>query len=493
MERFFFLIIYFLSIISLGYTIISIIYKQKKISLLEVISLTILLGCGAMSILLFWLALINLPPSRPIIFIIFAISSAIILYLHSKKELPIIEKMQSWSLSEKIVGSAASLIFLFLFAITYIHAMELPLYDIDAFALWGLKAKAIYHEGLIKDGLFFQLPLSYSHLNYPLLVPFLISGIYASIGEANDIMGKFIFPFLFLGGSMFIYIALRWKTSRIWSMILTLMFISMPPISRWNSAGIADVPLTFFYACSVFYLVKYLLNSEKQDFILAILMTIFCAFIKNEGIAIAGINIAVFVIFNTFPFTIKKLKITAFFVFTVILLLLPWFLWSKSIPHTHENYPLRLQFFFSATNLERIKEIIALFSANFADIYRWGFLWFLVTLSAVVQIAKIIISKFSSSDSINKINDFDASIGELSPPIKLTLKNLLPTIYNHKNKYIIAMWVLLILQIAAYIFVFIISPWTPKFLAEMALERILLHAAPAALFIISFHLSDLRL
>jgi len=55
------------------------------------------------------------------------------------------------------------------------------------------------------------------------------------------------------------------------------------------------------------------------------------------------------------------------------------------------------------------------------------------------------------------------------------------------------MWALLILQIAAYIFLFIISPWTPKFLAEMALERILLHTAQAALFIISFQLSDLRL
>jgi hypothetical protein len=477
MEKFFFLIIYFLSITSLGYSILSIIYKQKKISLLELTSLTILLGCGAMSILLFWLALINFPPSRPIIFIIFAISSTILLHLRSKKELPIIEKGKPWSLSEKVVASAAFLIFLFLFAIIYIHAMELPLYDIDAFALWGLKAKAIYHEGLIKDGLFFQLPLSYSHLNYPLLVPFLISGVYASIGEVNDIIGKVIFPFLFLGGSMFIYIALRWKNSRIWSIILTLMFISMPPISRWNSAGIADVPLTIFYACSIFYLVKYLLNSEKQDFILAILMTIFCAFIKNEGIAIAGINIAVFAIFNTFPFSIKKLKISAIFIFCVIILLLPWFLWSKSIPHTHENYPLRLQYFFSPTNLERIKEIIALFSANFANIYRWGFLWYLAILSGILQITKIIISKFSSHNLANK----------------LTLKNLLPTIYNHKNKYIIAMWALLILQIAAYIFVFIISPWTPKFLAEMALERILLHAAPAALFIISFQLSDLRL
>jgi len=84
------------------------------------------------------------------------------------------------------------------------------------------------------------------------------------------------------------------ETVELWSIILTLIFISMLPISRWDSAGIADVPLRFFYACSIFYLVQYLLNSEKQDFILAILMKIFCTFIKNEGIAIAGINIAGF-------------------------------------------------------------------------------------------------------------------------------------------------------------------------------------------------------
>ncbi|NOY74285.1 MAG: hypothetical protein GXP32_00645, partial [Kiritimatiellaeota bacterium] len=58
-----------------------------------------------------------------------------------------------------------------------------------------------------------------------------------------------------------------------------------------------------------------------------------------------------------------------------------------------------------------------------------------------------------------------------------------------KEKYALAMWALLSAQIAVYFSAFIISPWSPGFLAGMALERILLHATPAVVYLIAFHIN----
>ena len=165
------------------------------------------------------------------------------------------------------------------------------------------------------------------------------------------------------------------------------------------------------------------------------------------------INVAVFCFFNTlFPFSKKNLRNSIYFVCGVGILMIPWILWSNGVPHTHENYPDRIWNIFSDKNLKRIYEIISLFAKHsiyyYQGILRWGILWLILPVAAIINYRKF------------------------------------------KEKYVVAMWALFLLHIGAYFFVFIISPWTPQFLADMALERIFLHASPALIYLIAYHLTD---
>lgn len=442
-----YLIFYFLTILATGYAVTSSIITVQKRSSVEIISLILSLGFGTVAVIFFWSTLFGIRPCRGLIFAVFVISAIIILYLSKKNKVTKFAITGKLKKDEIILCSMVVLVLLFMFGIVTVQALMMPLYDVDAYGLWGLKAKALYHEGLPADGLFYQLPLSYSHLNYPLLVPFLVSGVYASIGYDHDLIGKIIYPFFYLALTCFMYSSLRWKTARKPALLLTLLFMTLPTIIRWNSAGIADVPLTLFYAGSVHYLVKYLAEARREDLILSILMTVFCAFVKNEGIAIAAINIGVFGVFYIFyPFTVRKLKIAIIYGAGIAILMIPWFFWARGVPHTHENYPLRLLYFFSVENLARIQEILKLFVGHLTNYLRWGILWLILPIAALINL-KIF-----------------------------------------KMRFVLAMWALLTGQILIYIFVFIISPWTPEFLAEMALERILMHTTPAVIYLIAFHL-----
>ena len=446
------IIISFSAILLTGYTILSIICHKHKTNLFEGIGLVMSLGSGTLGILLFWLALIGVKPSFQVMLSIFCLSAIIsgsMVYLKKSAKFAIPAKLKK---SEAPILSIALIILIALFSIVVIHSVMLPMFDTDSYALWGLKSKALIHEGLIDGRLFTKLPLSYSHLNYPLMVPFLMSSVYCAAYETNDIISKLIFPFLYIALSFTIYATLRWRLSRKLAIIISILFLSLPALIRWTGAGYADVPLTLFYAASIHYLVKYLKEQQKPDFILALLFTLFASFCKNEGLAIAGINIAVFVFFNSFfPFKKEKLLNSAYFAMGICILMIPWFIWSHGIPHSHENYTQRLSYLFKPENIKRIISIIEIFiigTFSRSAMLRWGIIWIILPIAAIINYRKF------------------------------------------KEKYVIAMWVLFILHIVAYFAVFIIAPRSPAFLADYAFERIYLHASPAIIYLIAYHMSN---
>ena len=76
-------------------------------------------------------------------------------------------------------------------------ALSSPLSEWDAFAIWGFKAKVLTHDALRPTPAYFHdLTLSYSHLDYPLMFPFLTAGAYAAMGTVDDQTGKLVSVFL---------------------------------------------------------------------------------------------------------------------------------------------------------------------------------------------------------------------------------------------------------------------------------------------------------
>lgn len=441
---------YLVLILFLGYGITSLILKRKRISLCEIFFLSSAVGAGALGFILFWLSLLGFKPSGLILLCItfFAVSNiycqykrgSLLTFTKSSEALPGFYRKSWW------VVFPVLFILSLMTVLVVVNALLIPLYDIDAFAIWGLKAKVLVYEDLRSASYFYSLPLSFSHLEYPLLVPFLTSGVYAAIGYIDDLVGRIIYPLLYLSLMCLSYTALRWKLREKESFILCAIMMSLPALIRWSGAGVVDMVLTLFYGGSIYYITRFLNEKDSRDLTLAMMFTAFCAFTKNEGLALALINIIVFLFFNLMTgFKKRNLVISAYFVSGVLLLLLPWFIWSKDIPKTYENYPSRIDNAFFFENIFRLRVIIPEFLKQFIYFERWGAFWLLLPVFAVLGWKAF------------------------------------------QKQHTVIMWVFFALHIFLYIFIFIITPWDPEHLALMSLERLLLHSTPAVLLLIAFH------
>ena len=437
---------YYLTLYASGYAALILIAPREKRSIPEIISLPTLLGMGIFSILSFWMTLCGIKLTMMSIVALGVLSSVVIAINNIKQQQPSIIKPCKIQIKELPALIPAVIIFIYFLTIISAVALKMPLYDIDSYGIWFMKAKMLYYHGLSSEAGFNRLELGYTHLNYPLLVPFLITGIYTAIGHINPMMGKSIFIILYINAALFIYSSLRWKLERGPAVIMTILFSSIPVLIRWNSAGVADMPLTVFYAPSIFFLIKFICEERKSDLYISIMMTLFCSFIKHEGLAIALINAAIFSVWHlTGRFNFTRLKDSITYISGIFIPMLPWLIFSATLPKPQENYTDRITNCLTPENISRLQSIIHIFTIELFNIKRWGLVWIILILS-----------------------------------LMLTPKSL-------KKRWMTALWALLLGQMATYLFVFIISPWSPQFLAEMALERIFLHTTPAVIYLIAFH------
>ena len=173
--------LYLLLILLVGYTLLSVIHPSSRMTIVQLIGLGPAVGAGTMGLLLFWASLIGFAPSRKVLAIIGVMTLASLLVMKKNHRLARIkilttdwEKGDVWIVAPLVVTLAGLVMIV-------VVALSSPLMEWDAFAIWGFKAKVLTHEALRPTpACFHDLTLSYSHLDYPLMVPFLTAGAYAS-------------------------------------------------------------------------------------------------------------------------------------------------------------------------------------------------------------------------------------------------------------------------------------------------------------------------
>lgn len=331
-----------------------------------------------------------------------------------------------------------------------VNALAFPVYELDAVAIWGLKAKVVALESLRSDPIYFHdLSFSYSHLDYPLLLPFLIAGAYGIAGSMDDHAAKILFPLFYANMGLVIYWGLRWKISRIQSAFLTGAFMGMPVLVRWAGSACADSLLTLFYAASALFTVKWLEEEKTSDLLMAALFVAFCIHTKNEGIAMALIILTILLIFTLARLKKERLLGLFLFVLSVFALVLPWLLWARDLPRTHENYMSKVSPRIVAENIHRATIIVPAFLKEAVRLSRWGGLWLLIAIMSVLG-------------------------GKA-----------------FRKRYVIAIWLLFLMHVCAYQFIYLITPWNVVGLITLTLDRLLLHVTPLAVLIIGYHWSEI--
>ncbi len=283
--------LYLLLIALVGYALLSAIHLPGRLTLVQLMGLGPALGAGAVGLLLFWASLMGFAPSRTVLAAIGALAVAGLVALRKNNRLSRIHLVAN-DLDE---GDGWIVVPLFLIlgtaAMMVAGAVSSPLSEWDAFSIWGFKAKVLAHEALRPTpACFHDLSLSYSHLDYPLMVPFLTAGAYAAMGTVDDQTGKLVSAFLDVLLVPMVYLGLRWKLRRLPATCLTAMLVLLPMMLQYGGTGYADLPLAMFYAGSIFYVARWIEQLQTEDLILAILFSAFAAFTKNEGMVLALLN-----------------------------------------------------------------------------------------------------------------------------------------------------------------------------------------------------------
>ena len=197
----------FFLIVLTGVGTVILIDRNKSLSLPDVLGTGVAIGAGLLASFLFSASLAGAPPSR-ILFAgwAFVWGGAGMVRNGMKRQSTPRLLLQApgtrisvawWAVITTMVAGSS-------IVVAAIHAFGTALIEWDAFSIWCLKAKVLAATALQDDPSYFYNPaMSYSHLDYPLLVPFLVSGTYGMTGYVQEHLGRMIFPILFIATAVF--------------------------------------------------------------------------------------------------------------------------------------------------------------------------------------------------------------------------------------------------------------------------------------------------
>jgi hypothetical protein len=443
--------LYLLLILLVGYTVISVIHPSSWMTIVQLIGLGPAVGAGTMGLLLFWASLIGFAPSRKVLAIIGVLTLASLLVMEKKNRLARVkvratdwEKGDGWMVVPLFVTVAGLVMIL-------VVALSSPLVEWDAFAIWGFKAKVLTHETLrLTPAYFHDLTLSYSHLDYPLMVPFLTAGVYAAMGIVDDQTGKLVSVFLDVLIVPMVYLGLRWKLRRLPAACLCAILAMLPVMFRYGGVGCADLPLAMFYAGSIFYVARWIDRQQWPDLILAILFSAFAAFTKSEGVVLALMNGVVLLGYGLWNGRRRDWVGAAAFFAGLLAMDAAWLIWSRSLPHTHEDYGSKLLSSLVVTHLPGLKEIIPAMLVQTTEFQVWGLLWIMAAVLALLGWRAL------------------------------------------ARPYVLALWILLVMHLMVYALAYSVTPWDLAVLMPMTMDRLLLHTIPAVIFLAGWHWAELE-
>lgn len=162
-----------------------------------------------------------------------------------------------------------------------------PMQSMDTVGIWMLKAKVIYLENTLPLGYLKSANYSYSHQQYPLLMPFLYSLIFKLSGSVNEIPALLMSPAVYLA-ILIICFKVFSKTNSSGLTLIFVYFYSMFSTligqAGRGHGGNADIFLVFMG----WLLLDQIINFKGNKSLILICVIIAVASqIKNEGIFLA--------------------------------------------------------------------------------------------------------------------------------------------------------------------------------------------------------------
>jgi len=442
--------IYLLLIILLGYVSTSLLLAGPRWHWAELIGMSMAGGFGLLGIILFDLSLLGARPSRNVLVSIAVIAGAVLIGLRRRMPKPSWPRPVIWRCDPQILLAAVACVLL-IAAISNVAVESLTpgLADIDAYAIWMLKAKIVAAEALRPIPHFLLDPsLSYSHQDYPLGMPLVVAGMYAAIGGVDEQLGKTVLLPIYLALVLVVYSALARRLNRWIAIVVTVVFAAAPVVVQ--HAGIAEAEVTFvlMHACCLVLLLRWMQEGGWRPLTASAAFAAFAAFTKNEGLALLPVVGLIALGFAVGRHRIREWVIAAA---VAVLLIGPWIIYRRHLPHTHEDYGGKLTSIATiVADLPRLRQVLPQYLGYFWEFNSAGVIWPLLLMAAAVGWR---------------------AFGQLP---------------------VVLLWTLLLVHLGLYLASFVVTPWDLNTLIPMVSPKLLMHAAPAAVLLIGLHISAIR-
>lgn len=322
-----------------------------------------------------------------------------------------------------------------------------PTIEWDAFAIWQLKAKVLADKALIPGPDYFtNVALSYSHLRYPILVPMISAGVHAMTASLGDEQEKTPYLLMYIGLAAGLYAALReLRPTPPGALAATLSLISLPVLLAFGGTGTAEMALIAYEAFSIVFILRWDRSRRVGDWLAALLLNICMIWTKNEGLMIAAINCAAIIALAAAPRRPRALLAAIGYAILSALSYVPWMLYIRPLPRTDEDYLGRLTYPLLRDGLPKIPAIAREFLLEFTRVYNWGIFWFLLLGLAILSWKKL------------------------------------------RDRRVIALWLVLLLQLLGYVPVYMVTNWHLDQLMLVTIRRLVLHLAPPAAILLALY------
>jgi hypothetical protein len=429
-------VLYFLSMPLLGLLILQLVSPGRRWPAGEAMGLSLVLGMGAVAMLMFGLSLAGCRTATFFPGLLCAMSALGLLMVRPRVEF-------APPARRDVFVQTIPAVLTILAVCTAVALSQKGGFDRgDAFCIWALKGRALALDPLSHSpAVFHASDYQESHPNYPLLVPFLIAGAYQACGSFNDAVAKLIFPLMLASTALTAWFGLRRVTSARIAAGCTATWVVTPAMVVWSSIGYADTALAMFVFAAGLHFVVYVRDQQPAHARIACLCCAFAAFTKNEGLTVATILLMV-VLFLALrsPRQLAHLLIGAAI---ALVMVMPWLILRGNLTASDENYPARLSLVTIWQNIGRMGVIVPALFRESMSLAVWGIFWPAVPIALVMHPRRLV----------------------QRPGLLVGLAMLM--------------------QLATYVIVYLITPWNITELLNVTVQRLLIHVSPLALLLIA--------
>ena len=206
-----------------------------------------------------------------------------------------------------------------------------PLVEWDGWAIWAMKARALYDFGGVGHGLFTTQP--YGPLQHPLLLPSLEAIGFRAMNTFDGTLIHVQLALLAFGFAAGLWTLLRERVPAALTGAAILAIVAADSTLRQLAGNLADVPLALFVALGVVALARMLLDANAALLPFAAVMLGAATLTKPEGLLFAAAALVPFV-------AIARTRAAVWTAVAVALILLPWRIFTAAHGLKNPEYSL---------------------------------------------------------------------------------------------------------------------------------------------------------